>query len=282
MKRIGVMNSLEVLRFTSVGAYLNDIDETSETDVLLPTKYVPDQVEVGDMIEVFLYRDSEDRLIATTLKPAILLGEIGKLRVADTNQFGAFLSWGLEKDLFLPFKEQIRELKKGDWVVAMLYEDSSERLSATTKISGKLKEGAPYAVDSWVKGIIYQIHPTIGAFVAVENQYHGLIPKKECYGDLKEGDKVDVRIQLKKQDGKLDLALRERVSKQIFSDVDVLKAALEKAPGKALPFCDTTDPAIISRELQMSKRAFKRAAGMLLKQGVIAMDEKGMHIVTTN
>ncbi len=275
MKKIGVMNHLEVLRFTSVGAYLNDVDESSETDVLLPTKYVPDALEIGDFIDVFLYRDSEDRLIATTLVPLLTKGQMGVLTVADVHQVGAFLSWGLEKDLFLPYKEQTQPLKAGQRVFVMVYEDLSERLCATTKVGNKLSTSHSFAIDTWTEGVVYQINPQIGAFVAVENLYHGLIPIKEWVKPIVVGEQVKVRVQAIKPDGKLDLSLRERVGKQIHSDVDVLLAVLERSGG-TMAYWDGTDPAVITQVFGMSKRAFKRAAGVLLKQDSITMDASGI------
>lgn len=275
MKRIGEINKLEVLRFTGVGAYLNDVDESSETDVLLPTKYVPDTIEIGDFIEVFLYRDSEDRLIATTLSPMLKKGEMGLLKVVDVHKVGAFLDWGLEKDLFLPYKEQTHTLRVGEKILVMVYEDLSERLCATMKIGKRLSTQHTFSIDAWAQGMVYQVHPEIGAFVAVEGKYHGLIPIKECVRPLSVGEKLGVRIQSVKPDGKLDLSIRERVTKQIHSDVDLLLDYLDKAGG-SMPYWDGTDPALIASVFGMSKRAFKRAAGVLLKQGKITMDSQGM------
>lgn len=275
MKKIGVMNHLEVLRFTSVGAYLNDVDESSETDVLLPTKYVPDTLQIGDFLDVFLYRDSEDRLIATTQTPMLMKGQMGLLSVADVHQVGAFLSWGLEKDLFLPYKEQTRPLKIGEQLLVLVYEDISERLCATMKVSNKLATNHSFNVDTWTEGFVYQINPQIGAFVAVEGKFHGLVPIKEWIKPLKEGMHLKVRIQTIKPDGKLDLSLRERVGKQIHSDVDVVLAELEKRGG-SMPYWDGTDPEVITKVFGMSKRAFKRSCGVLLKQDTITMDATGI------
>lgn len=278
MKKIGVMNNLEVLRFTGVGAYLNDIDESSETDVLLPTKYVPDTVEVGDFLEVFLYRDSEDRMIATTRTPMLQKGQIGLLQVVDVHKVGAFLDWGLEKDLFLPYKEQTHSLRVGEKILVMVYEDLSERLCATMKVAKRLGVGHSFAIDTWTDAVVYQVHPQLGAFVAVEDKYHGLIPRKELIRPLTLGERVKVRIQAIKPDGKLDLSIREKVGKQIHSDVDVVMAVVEKAGGQ-VSYWDGTDPEIIAKVFGMSKRAFKRAVGVLLKQGKIAMDEKGIRVL---
>lgn len=277
MKQIGVMNHLEVLRFTSVGAYLNDIDESSDTDVLLPTKYVPETLQIGDFIDVFIYRDSEDRLIATTKQPLVQKGGLALLKVVDIHQVGAFLDWGLEKDLFLPYKEQSQPLKIGDYVLITLYEDNSERLCASTKVSKRLTTQHQLKLDQWTDGTIYQIHDQLGAFVAVEDRYHGLLPKKEWTKELKLGERVKVRVQAIKPDGKLDLALRERVTKQIHSDVDVVLDYLKKSGG-TMPYWDGTDPEIITRVFGMSKRGFKRALGVLMKRGEITMDATGVKL----
>ena len=160
------------------------VSGSDEDRVLLPKRQVPEGVEIGDPVEVFLYKDSDDRLIATTHEPKIELGELAVLEVADTGKFGAFLDWGLEKDLFLPFKEQTVKVAKGDQCLVALYIDKSERLCATMKVYDMLKKDSPYQKDDMVEGIIYDTSDNFGLFVAVDNQYSALIPKKRYMEDF--------------------------------------------------------------------------------------------------
>lgn len=172
---LGKRRQLMVVKKVDFGVYLG----TNDDKVLLPKKQVPKDIEVGDPIEVFLYKDSSDRLIATTQEPKITLDQMAVLKVVDTGKIGAFLDWGLEKDLLLPFREQTAKLKKGDEVLVSLYVDKSGRLCATMKLYHKLKTDSPYKKDDQVEGIVYEISDNFGVFVAVDNQYSALIPKRE-------------------------------------------------------------------------------------------------------
>ena len=177
---LGTKKTLMVVKEVEFGVYLGN----SQEKVLLPKKQVPEGVEVGDPIEVFLYKDSSDRLIATTNEPKIMLGELAVLNVAATGGIGAFLDWGLEKDLLLPFREQTAPLKKGDQILVALYIDKSQRLCATMKVYERLRTDSPYKVDDQVEGIIYELSDNFGVFVAVDNLYSALIPKREAFGQL--------------------------------------------------------------------------------------------------
>ena len=181
--RLGVKQVLTVVKIVDFGVYLGSDEER----VLLPKKQVPEGIEVGDPIEVFLYKDSSDRMIATTNEPKLTLGELAVLTVADVGRMGAFLDWGLEKDLFLPFKEQTEKVEKGDQCLVSLYIDKSERLCATMKIYHLLRTDSPYKKDDTVRGTIYEVNREIGAFVAVDNLYSALIPKREMYGRMSAG-----------------------------------------------------------------------------------------------
>ncbi|SDK12292.1 CvfB family protein [Natronincola ferrireducens] len=275
---LGVMQTLQVVKTTSFGVYLNSKDNKRDDNILLPKKQVPEGIAVGDEIEVFVYKDSEDRIIATTEKPKITLGEIGLLRVVETTKIGAFLDWGLEKDLLLPFKEQIGRVYKDKECLVGLYIDKSDRLCGTMDIYQFLSSESPYQVDDRVQGTIYSIHREIGAFVAVDNKYHGLIPQKEFIGNYKPGDQIEGRVTKVKEDGKLDLSLKEKAYKQMGEDADYILEKM-KAQGGSLPLDDNSDPDKIKDELNMSKRAFKRAVGKLLKEGEIKFTEKGIELL---
>ncbi len=272
--RLGEMQRLKVKRKTSVGAYLED---KYGQEVLLPSKEVSENMKVGYMIDVFIYRDSDDRLIATTKRPKIVLGEIGLLKVVDITKIGAFLDWGLEKDLFLPFKEQTMKLRKGNKYLVGLYIDKSERLCATMRIKRFLRTDSPYKQNDWVKGTIYSIDDKIGAFVAVDNKYEGLIPKKEMVGLYIPGDQLDLRVIKVKDDGKLDLSPKDKIYIQIDRDAEYILSKI-KANGGVLPLNDDSSPELIRKELNMSKSAFKRAVGKLLKEGKIKFGDKGIKL----
>ena len=271
--RLGKTQVLTVVKKVDFGVYLGNDEER----VLLPKKQVPAGIELGDPIEVFLYKDSDDRLIATTNKPMLEVGEIAVLEVADTGKFGAFLSWGLEKDLFLPFKQQTAKVMKGDKCLVSLYIDKSERLCATMRVYDMLSQDSPYQKDDMVEGIIYDSSEEFGMFVAVDNKYTALIPKKEAFGRLRVGQTVKARVTAVKADGKLDLSVREKIPMQMDKDAEMILRAMESCGG-TLPFTDKADPEIIKREFGLSKNAFKRAVGRLLKEQKIEIGEKSIAI----
>ena len=270
---LGTKKTLMVVKEVEFGVYLGN----SQEKVLLPKKQVPEGVEVGDPIEVFLYKDSSDRLIATTNEPKIMLGELAVLTVAATGGIGAFLDWGLEKDLLLPFREQTAPLKKGDQILVALYIDKSQRLCATMKVYERLRTDSPYKVDDQVEGIIYELSDNFGVFVAVDNLYSALIPKREAFGKFRVGDRVKARVVKVKEDGKLDLSVREKAFLQMDVDADLIMKRMEEYGG-SLPFTDKADPELIKKEFDLSKNAFKRAIGRLLKEGKIEIGEKSIEI----
>ena len=271
--KLGKKQVLTIVKKVDFGVYLG----TEEERVLLPKKQVPEGIEPGDPVEVFLYKDSGDRLIATTNEPKLQLGELAVLTVADTNKFGAFLDWGLEKDLFLPFKQQTGKLEKGDKCLVSLYIDKSERLCATMKVYDMLDTDSPYQKDDMVEGIIYDTSNEFGVFVAIDNRYSALIPKKEAYGKLKVGQVVRARVTAVKEDGKLDLSVRDKIPMQMDKDAEMIWKKLLNCGGE-LPFHDKADPELIKAELGLSKNAFKRAVGRLLKEGKIEIGEKNIRV----
>lgn len=270
---LGKKVRLMIVKEVEFGVYLGNKEEK----VLLPKKQVPRGLEAGDPVEVFLYKDSSDRLIATTNEPKLTLGELAVLKVVDVGKIGAFLDWGLEKDLLLPFREQTAKVRKGDEVLAALYVDKSGRLCATMKVYEKLRQDAPYQKDDQVEGIVYDTSDNFGVFVAVDDCYSALIPKREAFGDLRVGERVHARVIKVREDGKLDLAVREKAFLQMDADAQMIMERLEASGGK-LPFTDKADPELIKRELGLSKNAFKRAVGRLLKSGKIEIREKSIEI----
>ena len=270
-KGLGKKQTLMVVKKVDFGVYLGTEDER----VLLPKKQVPSGVEIGDPVEVFLYKDSQDRLIATTQEPKIVLGEVKALKVVDTGRIGAFLDWGLEKDLLLPFKEKTAKVKKGDSCLVSLYVDKSGRMCATMKVYEKLRKDSPYKKDDRVQGIIYEQSDNFGLFVAVDDIYCALIPKKEVYGKYHVGDRIEARVTEVKPDGKLDLSVREKAFIQMDADAKLVLERMD-AHGGRLPFTDKADPEVIKKETGLSKNAFKRAVGRLMKEGRAVIEKDGI------
>lgn len=278
MIEIGKINSLEIISISDIGAYLNIKGEGGVNSVLLPKKEVKKEFKVSDIIDVFIYKDSEDRLIATTKEPYIKLGEIKKLKVVDVSKIGAFLDYGLDRDLFLPFKEQIFDVKKNKEYMVMMYVDKSERLSATMKIYNHLSSDSPYKVNDRVRGIVYQIKDDMGILVAVDNKYHAMIPKRENFGNINLGDIIEARVTLVRDDGKLNISVRDKSYLQIDKDYELILNKLNNHNG-FLPYNDKTDKDTISKEFSMSKRAFKKAVGRLLKEKKIEFVDNGIKLI---
>lgn len=277
MIKLGEKQLLKVVKKVEFGVYLAD-EEDKEERVLLPAKQVPAGMEVGDTIEVFVYRDSKDRIISTTKEPLLQMGSVTRLKVADVNKYGAFLDWGLEKDLFLPFKQQTVRVNIGEEPLVSLYIDKSGRLCATMNVYPDLSKESPYKKEDKVKGWVYQISKEFGAFVAVDDKYSGLIPQKELFGDIKIGDTITARVTAVKEDGKLDLSIREKAYLQIEEDAMRVMQIIDSFDG-VLPFTDKASPEVIKREMQMSKNEFKRAIGHLLKNHQIEISDKAIRRV---
>lgn len=272
--QLGEIQVLTVMRQVDFGVYLAS-PQCPEERVLLPKKQVPEGVIIGDELEVFLYKDSKDRLIATTAMPKLTLGKMALLTVKEVTKIGAFLDWGLEKDLFLPFRQQTRKIHAGEECLVGLYTDKSERLCATMNVYEYLSTDSPYQKGEQVKGRVYQISENFGAFVAVDDKYSALIPKKEFFGQAKVGDIVEARVTGVKPDGKLDISIREKGYLQIHEDAKAVMQVIEEFDG-VLPFTDKVSPEVIQREFSLSKNAFKRAVGHLLKEGLIEITEKSI------
>ena len=277
MIALGEIQTLQIVKKVEFGVYVGDGGNVEER-VLLPKKQVPQQAQVGDAIEVFVYRDSKDRLIATTTKPMLTLGKVAVLQVAQVGKIGAFLNWGLEKDLLLPFKEQTKKVTAGEKCLVALYIDKSNRLCATMNVYPYLDTDSPYHKDDKVVGTVYEISRNFGAFVGVDNRYSGLIAQKELYGAVRIGDVINARVTGVKEDGKLDLSIREKAYLQIEQDAGRVLEIIDSFDG-ALPFTDKASPEVIKRETQMSKNEFKRAVGHLLKTGKIVITERAIRRV---
>lgn len=278
MLETGKYHKLRILRKSPHGAYLNKEDGSPVDDVLLPIRQVPENSKIGDEIDVFVYMDSEDRVISTVNKPRLLLGECSLLRVVQTTKIGAFLDWGLEKDLFLPFDNQRGKIHTGDMVYAGVIHDNKNRLCATMNAYDMLSADSPYKLNDMVKGTIYAINEKVGVFVAIDDKYHGLIPSREILDNLKFGAKVEARVSNVRNDGKLILSLRQKAYGEIDSDAEKILTELKKNSG-ALPYGDKSSPNLIKKRFGMSKAAFKRAVGRLLRNRKIEITDNGIALI---
>ena len=282
---IGKTQELTVLRSTEHGIYLGP--ENAEESVLLPKNQVPENAAEGQKLRVFVYRDSEDRPVASLRSPLAEAGEFAYLRVKSVTRIGAFLDWGLEKDLFLPYREQETELRAGDHLAVYLYTDKSERMCASMRLYDHLSpsEKGQFRKDDSVRGFVYRIQPKVGCFIAVRGKedtgetgmkklYFGLIPANQLYEHMRPGEAGTFRVTRVRQDGKLDLSARENVVNQLAEDGQTI-LKLAESYGGTLPFGEDASPEMIRRELHMSKAAFKRALGHLLKEGKAEIGQDG-------
>lgn len=280
MIKLGEMQELEVIKKVDFGVYLKSPDNIRD-EVLLPSKQVPENTNIGDKIKVFVYRDSNDRVIATTNTPKIVMGEITYLKVVQMTRIGAFLNWGLEKDLFLPFKEQVGDIKLGGEYMVGLYIDKSDRLCATMNLFKVLRTDSPYNVNDMVKGTVFSLKRGLGAMVAVEGKYLGLIHEGELLKPVHPGEIVEVRVSHIKEDGKLDLSLKDAPRLQIDKDGEKILNVLVKNKG-FLPLNDDSTPEEINKRLNLSKGSFKKAVGRLMKRNVIEMTKDGIRLADKN
>ncbi len=268
MVDIGKKQKLKVIKITPKWIYL-------EENIYLPNILDLDNIKEDSEIEVFVYRDSKNNLIASTKEALAQVGDLAYLKVIDITNIGAFLDIGLEKDLFLPFKEQRYNLVEDESYLVAVYLDKSGRLCATTDIYEYLKEDSSYKKGDWVKGTVYMIDKEIGAFIAVDNKYKGLIPKNEYFQEINNGEIIEARVIRVREDGKLDLSPRKIAYQQMESDADLILDIMKKNDG-FLNLNDKSEPLEIKKQLDLSKSSFKRAVGKLLKENKIAKKENGI------
>ena len=269
MIQLGKKQKLQVLKKVDFGVYLGEpMQADVKEKVLLPIKQVPEQTKEGDILEVFIYKDSMDRMIATVRAPDLQVGETAVLKVVQTSRIGAFLDWGLEKDLLLPFREQTMRVKEGQECLVALYIDKSERLCATMKVYPYLSLRTPYGMNDEVQGRVYEISERFGVFVAVDDHYCAMVPKREAQGKFRIGEVRKFRVTEVKEDGKMNLSAHQKAYLQIGEDAKLVRKVIDEFAG-VLPFDDKVSPQVIEREFGLSKNAFKRAVGHMLKNGEI-------------
>lgn len=274
---VGTFSELTILYEKDFGVYLGQPGD--EKGVLLPKKQVPEGAKMGDTVRVFLYKDSEDRVIATTRTPLVTMKCPAVLTVRECTHIGAFLDWGLDKDLFMPFREQEGQVRRGDRVLVKLYTDRSDRLCASMKVSSALTPaGNLYKEGDTVTGTVYSVNPKVGAFIAVANRYFGLLPAQNMNAFYRPGDAFSGRVVRVRADGKLDLGAEHPAYLQMEEDAKKVYAVIEDFGG-VLPFGEKASPEVIKKEFQLSKAAFKRAVSCLLKNGKIKLSENSIEIL---
>ncbi|QNJ98989.1 CvfB family protein [Constantimarinum furrinae] len=276
MIKLGEYNTLYILRETDPGLYLGDSDGN---ELLLPHKYKPENFEVGDEIQVFVYLDNEERPIATTLEPYLTLNTFGYLHCSDVNKYGAFMDWGLEKQLFVPFKEQARPMKQGNWYIVYLYlDDKTNRLVGSSK-TNKYVSNDNLDLEKFQAVEIMVTHITEkGANAIINGKYKGLIYLEDIFEDIRTGDRLTAYVSKIREDNKVDLVLQPPGYRSIEPNANFVLDEL-KAAGGFLPLHDKTDPETIKNEMGMSKKSFKKAIGSLYKDKQIIIKEDGIELV---
>ena len=273
--QLGKFNRLEVVKEVDFGVYLNG-DEDGE--ILLPTRYVPDGCKPGDVLNVFIYLDMDERLIATTLRPFVQVGQFAYLEVAWTNQFGAFLNWGLMKDLFVPFREQKMKMVKGNrYLVHAHLDEESYRIVASAKVERYLsKEKAPYERGEEVECLVWQ-KTDLGFKVIVDNKYSGMLFKNEVFQQLRIGFTLKAFVKQVREDGKIDLELQKGGAQKVDDFSEVLLNYI-KEQGGYTTMNDKTDAEEIYNTFGVSKKTFKKAVGELYKKRQILLEEGGIRL----
>ena len=273
--KLGKYNQLEVVKTVDFGVYLDGGDAG---EILLPTRYVPEGCNPGDILNVFIYLDNEERLIATTLQPLVQVDEFACLEVAWVNEYGAFLDWGLMKDLFVPFREQKMKMQKGRrYVVHAHVDEESYRIMASAKIERYLcKEKPSYQVGEELNVMVW--HQTdLGFKVIVENKFSGMLYRNEVFQPLEPGMKLTAYVKQVREDGKLDMSLHNGGAKKIDSFVDTLYDYIINHNGY-IPFHDKSDAEEIYTTFGVSKKVFKKAVGDLYKKRLIVLEENGIRL----
>lgn len=273
MIKIGKTNNLKVVKKVDFGLYL---DGGESGEILLPKRYVDESMEVGDELDVFIYCDSEDRLVATTEKPLIEVGEFGLLKAVEVNRVGAFMEWGLQKDLLVPFREQSQEIRVGgSYVVYAFLDNATKRIVGSTKLNKYVGNRIPrYSEGDTVD--ILAVHKTdLGYKVIVDNLFWGMIYNNDLFDPLSPGDRIPAYVKTVREDGKIDVTLRERGGERVFQLANRIMGYLRDAGGE-MALSDSSSPEEIKAVFQCSKKDFKKALGYLYKKGKILIADGGV------
>lgn len=274
MIKIGDFNKLRIVGKGKIGYYLNEENKTQK-DILLPkTRDLDNELNIGDEIEVFIYRDSQDRLIATLKKPLAKVGEISYLKVVSTTNVGTFIDFGLDRDILVPFKEKLYPLKDNKSYLFYIYLDKSGRIAATTDIDMYLEGNSNYKIGDSVKGTVYGFQTNKSAMVAVDNKYQGVILKNEYFTEINHGDILDLKVIKIYEDGKLGLTPRKSTKVEVNELQENILEYLKSNNG-FMHFNDKSSPEEIYSQFNVSKNHFKNALGGLMKKNLITQDKAG-------
>lgn len=276
MVEIGNYNELEVAKFVDFGLYL----DSEDGEILLPLKWIPEGVELGDKLNVFIYRDSEDRMIATTLKPKATVGQFAALEVKESSNIGAFLDWGLEKDLFVPFHNQRHPMEVGKKYVVYIYlDDSSDRIAGSAKLNKYLQPAGEDLTEGQKVNLLVANATELGYNVIIDHKYSGVLYHNEVFQNLETGDEKTGYIKKIRPDGKIDVSLQQTGYAEVQDATQEVLSKL-KASGGTLNLSDKSDPQEIYAALGMSKKTFKKAIGTLYKEGKINLEANRISLLT--
>jgi predicted RNA-binding protein (virulence factor B family) len=276
MLKLGEYQELYIVRDTEPGLFLANAEED---EVLLPNKYKPEDFAIGEPMEVFVYLDYDERPVATTLHPYLTLNSFGFLHCADVNEYGAFMDWGVQKQLFVPFKEQARPMKVGNWYIVYLSLDEvTNRLVGSSK-TNKYLDNTTLEIEKFDQVDILVTHLTDkGANAIVNGKHHGLIYIDDIFEDIRTGDRMKAFVKKVREDNKIDLVLQHPGYRSIEPNANYVLDEL-KAAGGFLPLHDKSDPDAIKNELGLSKKSFKKAIGSLYKDKQITIKEDGIELL---
>jgi predicted RNA-binding protein (virulence factor B family) len=275
MIEVGKYNELEVIKQMDFGIYLGD----GTAEILMPSKWVPNGTKIGDVMNVFIFRDSEGRLIATTIKPYAISGEFAFLEVQEVNNTGAFLDWGMEKNLLVPFREQIGKLEEGKSYVVFVYvDDQTDRIVASAKLNKFIEKDHVELQSGDIVDLLIFSETDKGLNAIINNTYIGLIYRNEIYDNLRIGDRVKGYVKQVREDNKIDLSL-QKSGFELVDDVKWKILNLLKQKNGFLPLNDNSSPEEIKSVLQISKKAFKKAIGALYRERLVNLTEKGVELI---
>ncbi|MDO9185290.1 MAG: S1-like domain-containing RNA-binding protein [Bacteroidia bacterium] len=275
MINVGAYNELEVVKQLDFGIYLKDGD----TEILMPTKWVPQDTKIGDKLNVFVFRDSDDRLIATTVEPYATANTFAFLEAKQVNQVGAFLDWGMDKDLLVPFREQSQRLEPGrSYVVFVYVDEETNRLTASTKLNRYIENTNIELRDGDVVDLLIYSETDLGFNAIINNRYSGLIYKNEIYEAIRVGDKIKGYVKHVREDNKIDLSL-QKSGFELVDDVKWRILNMMKQNEGFLALTDNSSPEEIKAKFQISKKAFKKAVGALYRERLVKITDKGIELL---
>lgn len=275
MINVGAYNELEVVKQLDFGIYLKDGD----TEILMPTKWVPQDTKIGDKLNVFIFRDSDDRLIATTIEPYATANTFAFLEAKQVNQVGAFLDWGMDKDLLVPFREQSQRLEPGrSYVVFVYVDEETNRLTASTKLNRYIENTNIELRDGDIVDLLIYSETDLGFNAIINNRYSGLIYKNEIYEAIRVGDKIKGYVKHVREDNKIDLSL-QKSGFELVDDVKWRILNMMKQNEGFLALTDNSSPEEIKAKFQISKKAFKKAVGALYRERLVKITDKGIELL---